>query len=116
MQTDNKNFAIYSLTFLQYKAGYLLQQLQLCNIRFLELLTADPGVASSIPARSHTFVLIDHEIISKTILLLSLIHRVLTRILKTGVIESIPGKRLESKLKNWSLPWKSYEFLVLAEI
>ena len=31
-------------------------------------LTADPGVANSIPARSHTFVKIDHEIIS-TILL-----------------------------------------------
>ena len=27
-------------------------------------LTADPGVASSIPSRSHTFVEIDHEIIS----------------------------------------------------
>ena len=26
-------------------------------------LTADPGVASSIPARDHTFVEIDHEII-----------------------------------------------------
>ena len=26
-------------------------------------LTADPGVARSIPARSHTFVEIDHEII-----------------------------------------------------
>ena len=32
-------------------------------------LTADPGVVSSIPARSHTFVEIDHEIISKVILL-----------------------------------------------
>ena len=32
-------------------------------------LTADPGVASSIPARSHTFVEIDHEIISIVILL-----------------------------------------------
>ena len=32
-------------------------------------LTADPGVASSTPARSHTFVEIDHEIISKVILL-----------------------------------------------
>ena len=31
-------------------------------------LTADPGVASSIPARSHTFVEIDHEIISMDIL------------------------------------------------
>ena len=32
-------------------------------------LTADPGVASSIPDRSHTFVEIDHEIISTVILL-----------------------------------------------
>ena len=33
-----------------------------------ESLTADPGVASLIPARSHTFVEIDHEIISTVIL------------------------------------------------
>ena len=32
-------------------------------------LTADPGVASSIPAWSHTFVEIDHEMISTVILL-----------------------------------------------
>ena len=32
-------------------------------------LTAYPGVASLIPARSHTFVEIDHEIISTVILL-----------------------------------------------
>ena len=32
-------------------------------------LTADPGVTSSIPARSHTFVEMDHEIISMVILL-----------------------------------------------
>ena len=32
-------------------------------------LTADPGVASSILARSHTFLEIDHEIISTVILL-----------------------------------------------
>ena len=32
-------------------------------------LTADPGVTSSIPARSHTFVEIDHEIFSTVILL-----------------------------------------------
>ena len=37
-------------------------------------LTADPGVGSSIPARSHTFVEIDHEIISTVILLLPLIY------------------------------------------
>ena len=32
-------------------------------------LTSDPGVVSSIPARSHTFVEIDHEIIYTVILL-----------------------------------------------
>ena len=32
-------------------------------------LTADPGVASLIPVQSHTFVEIDHEIISMVILL-----------------------------------------------
>ena len=35
---------------------------------------SDPGVASSIPVRSHTFVEIDHEMISTVILLLPLIH------------------------------------------
>ena len=32
-------------------------------------LTADTGVVSSIPARSHTFVEIDHEVLSTVILL-----------------------------------------------
>ena len=32
-------------------------------------LIADPGAASLIPARSHTFVEIDHEVISTVILL-----------------------------------------------
>ena len=32
-------------------------------------LIADPGVGSSIPVRSHTFVEIDHEMISTVILL-----------------------------------------------
>ena len=32
-------------------------------------LTADPGIASSIPAQSHTFMEIDNEIISTVILL-----------------------------------------------
>ena len=32
-------------------------------------LTADPGVVSSIPARSYTFAEIDHEMISTTFLL-----------------------------------------------
>ena len=34
-----------------------------------ESLTADPGVTSSVPVQSHTFVEIDHEIISTVILL-----------------------------------------------
>ena len=34
-----------------------------------ESLTADPGVLSLIPARSNTFMEIDHEIISTVILL-----------------------------------------------
>ena len=34
-------------------------------------LTADPGVASSVPAWSHTFVEIDHEIVSTVVLLAS---------------------------------------------
>ena len=33
-------------------------------------LTAIPGVTSSIPAQSHTFVEIDHEIIISTVILL----------------------------------------------
>ena len=37
-------------------------------------LTADPGVASSIPVQSHTYVEIDHEMISTVILPLPLIH------------------------------------------
>ena len=37
-------------------------------------LTADPGVARSIPARSHTFPEIDYVLISPVILLLPLIQ------------------------------------------
>ena len=45
----------------QSKPGYIVQ--------LITCLTADPGVASSILGRSHTFTEIDHEIISKVILL-----------------------------------------------
>ena len=41
-----------------------------CEAQSVMSLTADPGVASSIPAQSHTFIEIDHEIISDAILLL----------------------------------------------
>ena len=40
----------------------------------VEYLTADPGVPSSIPALSNSFLVIDHEMISTVILLLLLIQ------------------------------------------
>ena len=66
-------------------------------------LTADPGVASSIQARSHTFVEIDHEIISTVILLSStesfmegccqLQAKVCTRITGLPLLQACPGKK-----------------------
>ena len=65
-------------------------------------LTAIPGVASSIPARSHTFVEIDHEIISTVILLPSadsfkkgccqLQAKVCTQITGYPLLQACPGK------------------------
>ena len=40
-----------------------------CVAQSVMCLTADPGVASSIPVQSHTFFEIDHEMISMVILL-----------------------------------------------
>ena len=56
-----------SFTVLQKIPGRVAQSVT-CLVTDAKL-TADPGVASSIPARSHTFVEIDHEIISTVILL-----------------------------------------------
>ena len=39
------------------------------NVSGYRCVSADPGVVSSIPVRSHTFVEIDHETISTVILL-----------------------------------------------
>ena len=65
-------------------------------------LTADPGVASSILARSHTFVEIDHEIISTVILLPSadsfkkgccqLQAKVCAQITGQLLVQACPGK------------------------
>ena len=41
----------------------------ICTLATDGSLTADPGVVSLLPASSHTFVEIDHEIISTVILL-----------------------------------------------
>ena len=48
--------------------------------------TADPGILNSIPTWFHTFVEIDHEIISTVILLLLLIQE--------GLLSGMP-------IKNW---------------
>ena len=56
-----------TLTYFTYIAGRVAQSVTCLATD--ACLTADPGVASSIPARSHTFVEIDHEIISRVILL-----------------------------------------------
>ena len=71
--------AIFSISLRVLLYGLLCPPIQICrpgrvaqSVRCLVTnakLTADPGVASSIPARSHTFVEIDHEIISTVILL-----------------------------------------------
>ena len=65
-------------------------------------LTAIPGVASSIPAQGHTFVVIDHEIISTVILLSSadsfkkgccqLQAKVCARITGYPLVQACPGK------------------------
>ena len=69
-------------------------------------LTADPGVASLIPARSNTFVEIDHEIISTFILPPSsdsfktgccqLQAKVCVRITGKPLIQACPGKSVVS--------------------
>ena len=67
-------------------------------------LTADPGVASSIPARSHTFVEIDHEIISTVILLPS------AESFKKGL--SPPVKYFTDRSKAVLLLWIFYVFVL----
>ena len=59
--------SVLYFTFLHNKQGRVAQSVT-CLAADAHL-TADPGVASSIPARSHTFIEIDHEIISTVILL-----------------------------------------------
>ena len=48
-------------------------------------LTADSGVSSSIPSRSHTFVEIDHEIISTVILFFCVIQERLLSFTSEGM-------------------------------
>ena len=62
-----KTLLSFSKYFLSNKAGRVAQSVT-CLATDASL-TADPGVASSIPVRSHTFVEIDLEIISMVVLL-----------------------------------------------
>ena len=55
--------------------------------------TADSGITSSIPTRFHTFVAIDHEIISTVILLLPLIQEGLLSVTST-VGQVCPEKKV----------------------
>ena len=66
-------------------------------------LTADPGVASSIPARSHTFLEIDHEIISTVILLSSADSRRVVVSYKRNYVHKVLVNRLVklSQKKVW---------------
>ena len=63
-----ENLPAYLFTFIFCLLPGRVAQLVTC-LATDACLTANPGVASSIPARSHTFVEIDHEIISTVILL-----------------------------------------------
>ena len=93
-----RTFGIYNYTLL----GCVVQ-LVTCLATHASL-TADPGVASSIPARSHTCVEIDHEIISTFILLPSaesfkkgcckLQVKVCARSTGKLLVQACPGKSL----------------------
>ena len=61
--------SLYSILMTDLLPGRVAQSVTCLATDHDACLTADPGVASSIPARSHTFVEIDHEIISTVILL-----------------------------------------------
>ena len=55
--------------------------------------TADPGVANSFQARSHTFVEIDHEIISTIILLFPLKQEELLSLITESICTSLCRKK-----------------------
>ena len=67
-------------------------------------LAADPGIPSSIPARSHTFIEIDHELISTAIHLLSSDSRKVVVNYKWKYLHKVRG----SVKINWELFHISY--------
>ena len=60
---------IFSINFINVLSYYRCIRYLVTCLAKDACLTADPGVASSIPVRSHTFMEIDHEMISTVILL-----------------------------------------------
>ena len=95
-----RNLIILNLTIVSILPGRVAQSVTCLATD--ACLTAIPGVASSIPARSHTFVEIDHEIISTVILLPSadsfkkgccqLQAKVCARITGYPLVQACPGK------------------------
>ena len=68
-------------------------------------LPADPGVASSIPARFHTYVEIDHEIISTAILLPSADSRRVVVSYKRKYVQEILVNCLVKLAQEKSVVW-----------
>ena len=65
--SESKFFPIREVPIFQRDVPGSIAQSETC-LATDESLTVDPGVVSSIPARSHTFMEIDHEIIFTVIL------------------------------------------------
>ena len=97
---------IYKLSHIHWEQGRVAQSVTCLATD--ACLTADPGVASSIPARYHTFVEIDHEIISTVILLPSAVlfkkgccqlqAKVCAQITGYSLAQACPGKVWLSEL------------------
>ena len=74
-------------------------------MQLVTCLTADPGVASLILARSHTFVEIDHEIISTAILLPSAVLRRVVISYKQKYVHEVLVNRLVKHAQEKSVVW-----------
>ena len=67
-------------------------------------LTADPGVPSSVPAQSYTFVEIDNEIISTIVLFLLLLRKYVHKVLDNRLVELANEKVWLGELTVSTLP------------
>ena len=75
------------------------------DVQSVMCLTADPGVASLIPARSHTFEEIDHKIISTIILLPSADWRRVVFSYKWKYVHEVFVKCLVKLTQEKSVAW-----------